>query len=789
MRRIISLLALLTFFCNRLNAQSHIYSQTHFNGSTATAQCAVWDAWRAALTPGLYLKCTMSGTNDPTGITCTDPTIVNQIAAAIKAANGTPTGGYTSPVTNGHTWSVCNRYNGETWIDMPGTTPCNGANCPSPGYIMRPCITNLNWGGVNTATCGAPTQVMTIEFWYGYPCNDTPKTIILGPGKVCPNRPYTLKPEKFFANATYSWQYSFNGSSWSNYTGSVDPNSGSITDSTNIPKYYRVKISCNANTYYYVTPPFLVPIAPFYYCYCVDQAISTSGLDIGNVKVVRLLAGGIGGDTLLNKGNPLPLTGNTNANRTYSGFQDSAGPIVMYRDSTYQVFVSQITSTATTIAGNARVYIDFDRDGVFDPVAEKVMGKKITNPLGWESQTFTVPATANIGLTGMRIIIRDDTLDDPCGAYAQGETEDYLVDLRYEPCSGKPNAGKVDGDTAVCVGYDYLVIDTTYEAKKSDIKRSWQVSGDNVNWFGVVNSTSKDSLQRVFTGQPLYYRMQVVCDATHDTSYSASSYVNQKVAYKCYCYSQAIGGVLDSSDIGGYSIAGYSASDGGTHLDNPKARRKRTDHTDETPIVIDVDSNYQISTYHIMRGSEHSDAKITIFMDFNNNHVYDLPEDRIFTGFTSVGNFTLLDVLTVPRLAIMNVPTGMRVILNNDIGPNIPSDEACGGYTSGETEDYMVIFQKKVPTSINDKGEMNGLSIYPNPTTGRSVLQMNTSSGVKEVRVTITNVTGQKVKEEKYSHKGGQFVQELDMSGQTKGVYFVEVTAGSERQIIKLVVQ
>jgi hypothetical protein len=44
------------------------------------------------------------------------------------------------------------------------------SNCDNPGYVIKPGIANLNWGGWGTATCGAPSQTITIEFWYGPPC-------------------------------------------------------------------------------------------------------------------------------------------------------------------------------------------------------------------------------------------------------------------------------------------------------------------------------------------------------------------------------------------------------------------------------------------------------------------------------------------------------------------------------------------------------------------------------------------------------------------------------------------
>ncbi len=144
----------------KANAQSATFSQTYTNGVTATAQCAAWNAFAASLSSsGNYVKMTISGTYDATGISCTDKTIITAFVAAIKTGG---TSSYMSTLTNGHYWSICNRYNGEIWIDPPAL--CSGSNCPSPGYIIRPCITNLNWGGVNTATCGGPNQVMTLKF-------------------------------------------------------------------------------------------------------------------------------------------------------------------------------------------------------------------------------------------------------------------------------------------------------------------------------------------------------------------------------------------------------------------------------------------------------------------------------------------------------------------------------------------------------------------------------------------------------------------------------------------------
>jgi hypothetical protein len=137
------------------------YSEAFVNGSTATAQCTTWNSWRAGLATSGYSTVTMSGTYDTTGITCSDPTTAQAIADAVRTATS---GSWTC---DGHTWYLCGtRYSGELWIDAPSL--CSGSNCPNPGYLMRACISNANWGGVNTATCTSnPSQTMTLDFCGG----------------------------------------------------------------------------------------------------------------------------------------------------------------------------------------------------------------------------------------------------------------------------------------------------------------------------------------------------------------------------------------------------------------------------------------------------------------------------------------------------------------------------------------------------------------------------------------------------------------------------------------------
>jgi hypothetical protein len=48
-----------------------------------------------------------------------------------------------------------------TPFEINSRTVSGDCNCDT-AYTVRPCIGNNNWGGINTATCGGPTQSMEV---------------------------------------------------------------------------------------------------------------------------------------------------------------------------------------------------------------------------------------------------------------------------------------------------------------------------------------------------------------------------------------------------------------------------------------------------------------------------------------------------------------------------------------------------------------------------------------------------------------------------------------------------
>lgn len=160
------------------------YSESFTSGGTATTQCNVWETYRASLLAYAYTSVSITAGASSLTITCTNPTIVADIALCLRT-------GISRTWTDGsNTWNVGLCGSGGSPTVNGWELSVNNGNCAcSGGYCVRPCIGNLNWGGQGT-TCSAPSQTMTVVFSAGPPCPVTTGLTV--------NTVYSM-------SATFSW--------------------------------------------------------------------------------------------------------------------------------------------------------------------------------------------------------------------------------------------------------------------------------------------------------------------------------------------------------------------------------------------------------------------------------------------------------------------------------------------------------------------------------------------------------------------------------------------------------
>jgi len=160
-----------------------------------------------------------------------------------------------------------------------------------------------------------------------------------------------------------------------------------------------------------------------------------------------LLISGVGGTAVCTtSGSAVPSTGANISQVTIGGINNTSpsGSCRSYTDySTLAAAKLPVASTVpvTIVTGNcgstdnsrmAKIYIDFNNDGTFDPVTELAYQSPSTHQASTPfTGSIAIPATAVAGTYArMRVIVEettDPTAITPCGAYAAGETQDYKV--------------------------------------------------------------------------------------------------------------------------------------------------------------------------------------------------------------------------------------------------------------------------------------------------------------------------------------------------------------------------
>ena len=100
-----------------------------------------------------------------------------------------------------------------------------------------------------------------------------------------------------------------------------------------------------------------------------------------------------------------------------------------------------------------------------------------------------------------------------------------------------------------------------------------------------------------------------------------------------------------------------------------------------------------------------------------------------------------------------------------------------------------MIFRRPLPTGIIGVGNVNKVSVYPNPTGGKFTVKATGATEIGSITLTVSDLTGRTIVSQSYDNAGTQFSTDVDMSGVAAGVYLVELRAGAQKSITKLIVR
>lgn len=410
--------------------------------------------------------------------------------------------------------------------------------------------------------------------------------------------------------------------------------------------------------------------------YC---AASHSGLNCATTDLITNVT--VSGTTLNNSQSA--CNGN-NRQKTFTASGNTTA--TLYRTANYNQYSLSVTSSASSIIS---VWIDFDQNGTFDASEWwQVTTSSTANTAS--SVQITVPTSATLGQTGMRVRTRavgnQNGQGDACLAFGSGMTHDYTVTIdTLAPCSGTPTAGNVFAAAdSVCPGVNFS-LSTANGTYGSGQTYQWQYSPNGTNWNNIASGNTRSLTTSIFSDT--YYRFYTECAGNADTS--ASYLIAVKPFYMCYCASGATSAVDD--DIANVTLGNFTnGSDTLPATNNTNSTNTYSDFTNLTPDTFDANNSYLMRVTQINSAGFYT-CFATAYIDFDQDGQFSASE-RIFAKGTrnpttvTFGNI-VEDSVLIPTTAMDGV-TRMRVVLRE--GGSAATNDPCGTYTWGETEDYLV---------------------------------------------------------------------------------------------------
>ncbi|MBI1342921.1 MAG: S8 family serine peptidase [Terrimonas sp.] len=145
--------------------------------------------------------------------------------------------------------------------------------------------------------------------------------------------------------------------------------------------------------------------------YCTSSATSNGGARIDSVAFGTF-----------NKVNPAGCT-------TYNDFTSQTASVEVNTSTPFYFKVSSCDASVTDKI--VKAYIDFNNDGDFDDAGELVGTSPVINGNGFFSGNAAIPAGLTVGNYSLLRIVVQETNNpanvNPCGNYANGETEDFRI--------------------------------------------------------------------------------------------------------------------------------------------------------------------------------------------------------------------------------------------------------------------------------------------------------------------------------------------------------------------------
>ena len=455
--------------------------------------------------------------------------------------------------------------------------------------------------------------------------------------------------------------------------------------------------------------------------YCASQGNSTADEKIGRVAI-----GSINN----------PSTGT-------AGYENFTSLSTSAAQNSSQTITITPSWTSSTYAEGYAVFIDYNKNGVFTDAGETVWTRaaSTTTPV---SGSFTIPASASLGATRMRVSMKYNAVPTSCEAFSYGQVEDYTINI---------TAGTSD-TTAPTAPTSLTASGTT----SSSTNLSWTASTDNVGVTGYdvyQGATLKASVTTTsytvtgLTAATAYTFSVRAKDAAGNVS-AASNTVNVTTSSVTLTYCTSQGNNTNDERIGRVAIGSINNASTGT-----------AGYENFTSISTNAarSASQTITITPTWTGSTYAEG-YAVFIDYNQNGVFTDAGETVWTRAASTTT-PVSGSFTIPATATLGA-TRMRVSMKYN---GVPI--SCEAFSYGQVEDYTI----NITAAAREEDSfesivVNDIKLYPNPTS--SIL--NVTSVSENASFRVYNVMGQTILDGKINNGT------IDVSRLTNGNYIMEIS-------------
>lgn len=443
----------------------------------------------------------------------------------------------------------------------------------------------------------------------------------------------------------------------------------------------------------------------------------------------------------------------TTGNASEGYLDNTCSQTTVYAGQSYPITIQHAQPTVH----NCVAWIDYNNDGIFDDVTEKIISS-ISSLATSGTVTISSIAVLNTPLR-MRVMADYDlnAVPTPCSNPIYGQAEDYTVIIEQD--MSPPESAFESNHTTTCSGV------VSFSDLSTNVPTTWQWN------FGDGNSSIQQHPTHTYITDGNYSVTLITSnifgtDTVVMVNLINVNLVNNLVASQCSPESLA--------HCCGYGIYQVNFNSGGIQKYSIGAEEGYQDFSCQNNDSVAGGETYAIT----IRTGPDNPQDTRVWIDFNNNGSFESNE-KVFEAlntYNPTGNIVL------PSIGIVwNTALRMRV-LSDEVGASLGS---CDDLTRGQAEDYFLKISEPEPDTTNvNEIKIVHLSVYPNPS--RGIVSIRSSHNINRIRV--YNIIGELV--EFNSSPINEKLTSISMLNIVNGTYLLNIEfENGTTQVQKIIVR